>query len=53
MAEKVLIRYEGYGLSRYDRKEYFEASSELKREKNSRVPLKNGEQVTIKTSRVE
>ena len=49
MAEKVLIRYEGNGSSRYDGKEYFEAASKLKREKNSRGPLKNGEQVTIKT----
>jgi len=53
MAEKVLIRYEGNGLSRYDGKEYFEAASKLEREKNSRGPRKNGEQVTIKTSRVE
>ena len=49
MVEKVLIRYEGNGSSRYDGKEYFEAASKLKREKNSRGPLKNGEQVTIKT----
>ena len=53
MAEKVLIRYEGNGSSRYDGKEFFEAASKLKSEKNSRGPLKNGEQVTIKTSRVE
>jgi len=53
MAEKVLIRYEGNRSSRYDGKEYFEAASKLKSEKNSRGPLKNGEQVTIKTSRVE
>ena len=46
--EKVLIRYEGNGSSRYNRKEYFEAASKLKREK-SRGPLKNGEQVIIKT----
>ncbi len=53
MAEKVLIRYEANGSSRYDGKEYPEAASKLKRKKNSRGPLKNGEQVTIKTSKVE
>ena len=47
--EKVLTRYEGNGSSRYDGKEYFEAALKLKREKNSRGPLKNGEQVTVKT----
>ena len=44
MTEKVLIRYEGNGSSRYDGK-----ASKLKRKKNSRGPLKSGEQVTIKT----
>ena len=48
MAEKVHIRYEGNGSSRYDGKQYFEAASKLRREKNSRGPLKNGEEVTMK-----
>ena len=47
MAEKVLIRYEGNGSSRYDGKQYFEPASKLRRE-NSRGPLKNGEEVTMK-----
>ena len=45
MVEKVLIRYEGNGSSRYNGKEYFEAASKFKREKNSRGLLKNGEEV--------
>ena len=47
--ENVLVKYQGNGLLRYDGKEYFESKSKLRRDKNARGPLKNGEQVTITT----
>ena len=47
--EKTLIRYEGNGLSRYDKKEYLESAFRIRREKNVRGPLKTDEYVTIKT----
>ena len=47
--EKILIRYEGNGSSRYDEKEYLESASRFRREKNVGGPLKIGEYVTIKT----
>ena len=47
--EKILIRYEGNGLSRYDVKEYLESAPRIRREKNVRGPLKIGGYVTIKT----
>lgn len=43
-----MIRCQDNGSSRYDDKEYFELASKLRREKYIRVPLKIGEQVTIK-----
>ena len=43
--EKILIRYEGNGLLRYDEKEYLESASRIRREKNVRGPLKIGEYV--------
>ena len=46
--EKILLRYEGNGSSRYDEKEYLESASRIRREKNVRGPLKIGEYVTIK-----
>ena len=46
--ERILIRCQDNGSSRYDDKEYFELASKLRREKYIRVPLKIGEQVTIK-----
>ena len=46
--DKILIRYEGNGSSRYDEKEYLKSASRIKK-KNIRGPLKIGEYVTIKT----
>ena len=48
ITEKILIRYEGNGLSRYDVKEYLESAYRIK-EKDVRGPLKIGDYVTIKT----
>ena len=38
--DKILIKYQGNGSSRYDEKEYFESASELRREKkHQRTPF--------------
>ena len=44
--EKILVRCQGNGSSRYDDKEYFELVVRLRREESVRGPLKIGEQVT-------
>ena len=36
--DKILIKYQGNGSSRYDEKEYYESASKLRREKTSEDP---------------
>ena len=40
--DKILTRYDGNGSSMYDKKEYLESASRIRREKNVRGPLKIG-----------
>ena len=42
--DKVLIRYQGNGSSRYTNKVYFESESKLRREKSARGPLRSNYQ---------
>ena len=47
--DKVILKYEDNGSSRYDGKEYFELVSKVRRNEDVRGPLKVGERVTVKT----